>query len=126
MADDFTIRSTFCECRERVCCHVGALALHSGFNTPIFSYLPETETTTFAHGDTVKNPADEMCNRNEIEFVKVEQIENDQDESTTLDADDDSEIEVIMSFLWFCVIFYPENNFNFRFQGTCSHRANLC
>lgn len=47
MTDDFTIQSATCDCPERFCHHVGALALHTGFKIPIFSCVEqETDETT--------------------------------------------------------------------------------
>lgn len=39
MTDTFEIGAAVCNCPEQeICYHIGALALHSGYKTPIFSY----------------------------------------------------------------------------------------
>lgn len=69
MTDDFAIQSTCCECLEQTCHHVGALALHSGFTTPMFSSIPnETETTNAV------NLVEEVYSKNEIEFVELKGV----------------------------------------------------
>lgn len=65
------IQSASCECLDTFCYHIGALALHTGFKTPIFTCIQdETETTESAF------------NTKEIEFVglKVEKPANTIDE----------------------------------------------
>lgn len=68
-----------CECNEQICYHIGALALHSGYKTPIFSYTNyATETTS---STTLDLPIDETDAKNGFgsilgsEAVKIENLE---------------------------------------------------
>lgn len=50
-----------------ICHHIGALALHSGFKTPLFSYLPHKRTVD-SDGSTDSNGD---AGRREMEFVGI-------------------------------------------------------
>lgn len=63
VSEDFEIESAFCSCPEKICHHIGALALHSGFKTPLFSYLPQKRT--------VADDADVFTNSSYVDDKKV-------------------------------------------------------
>lgn len=71
MTNDFAIQSASCECPERFCHHVGALALHTGFTTPIFSCVQQeaTETTTADKATNLVNQMGQEQKKTEIEFI---------------------------------------------------------
>lgn len=70
VAEDFSIQYASCKCLEKTCYHVGALALHSGFKTPMFSCSSLESTDDTFKNDVVVN---EVGDRKEIEFVDLEQ-----------------------------------------------------
>ncbi len=82
MTDDFSIQSASCDCLQKSCYHIGAIAFHSGFKTPIFSQLPLEEykasNTTVDDGNTHDPVVTILHNKNEIEFIdlKVQQNED--------------------------------------------------
>lgn len=76
VTEDFEIESAFCSCPEDICHHIGALALHSGFKTPLFSYLPQKRTVS---DDKMMNGGDVECvedksDKKDDEFVIIKNI----------------------------------------------------
>ncbi|KAG4066061.1 hypothetical protein HA402_001308 [Bradysia odoriphaga] len=84
VTEDYEIESASCSCPKEICHHIGALALHSGFKTPLFSYLPQKRTVDDTRcTKTVANESDE----NDIEFVRVKSREDFMVESDATDVD---------------------------------------
>lgn len=80
MTEKLGIKVACCECSEEtICYHVGALALHSGYRTPIFSYQNTTDddSTYDADSDTALQPIQTVYVKSEIlDPVEVESIPN--------------------------------------------------
>ncbi|KAJ6648704.1 WD repeat-containing protein 82, partial [Pseudolycoriella hygida] len=68
VSNDFAIQSADCECHVECCYHIGALALHTGFETPIFSQVPDE----FYDATSVTEDRNYANVEHDIEFVDCE------------------------------------------------------
>ncbi|XP_037042003.1 uncharacterized protein LOC119078539 [Bradysia coprophila] len=84
VTDDYEIESVSCSCPDEICHHIGALALHSGFKTPLFSYLPQKRTVD---GTRCTNTVADESDEKGIEFVRIKSREDFMVESDATDID---------------------------------------
>lgn len=69
MTDELGIGDAFCNCPEQeMCYHIGALALNTGYETPIFSYHSATNSESDDSSESAAHPIQEV-------YVKMEMFE---------------------------------------------------